>query len=322
MLSQLRHSDQSPCDGGMAVPREPFLHPKATGRTTPHVSAIIPAFNAQDHIVEAVSSALGQQGVATEVIVVDDGSTDDTWEVLERFGQDIRKVRQPNGGPARARNHGASLARGEWLAFLDADDLWAPEKLAAQLRAADEKTVVVYTDRLNFGDCDRVKALLSESVPLWEGDVFRRLVLDNFVTLSSAMIRKAVFDRLGGFEERLAGTEDWDLWLRAAGEGEFRVCRRPLTHYRWHAKGISNRLEQMQAQRIETLRRAAGLPQARRVSPLVFRRARARTWEAAAWYAAPLDRWKAFHWYMRSACCWPWRITPYKGLVKCLIGRS
>ena len=90
--------------------------------TAPRVSAIIAAHNAGAFVGQAISSALASRGVVLEVIVVDDESTDDTWDILEGFGPEIRKVRQPRGGPYKARNLGASLARGEWLAFLDADD--------------------------------------------------------------------------------------------------------------------------------------------------------------------------------------------------------
>src|SRR5262245_48697084 len=110
------------------------------------VSAIIPAYNAAPFIEQAVASALAQKGVDTEVIIVDDGSTDGTWEKLERFGDRIWKVRQSNGGPAKARNHGARLATGDWLAFLDADDEWAPDKLAKQLALARDGIDLVYCE--------------------------------------------------------------------------------------------------------------------------------------------------------------------------------
>src|SRR5438874_1191114 len=112
----------------------------------PDVSVIIPAYNCAAYIGPAIASALSQRDVAVEVIVVDDGSTDETWHVLERFGDAIRTLRQANAGPAAARNRGARSAAGAWLAFLDADDEWLPEKLARQLALVDERTGLVYTD--------------------------------------------------------------------------------------------------------------------------------------------------------------------------------
>src|SRR5262249_10341236 len=155
----------------------------------PTLTVVIPAFNSARTVEQAVQAALAQTGVAHEVVVIDDGSTDDTWQVLERFGDHIRKVRQPNAGPASARNHGArprpasarkrgaGLAASEGLAFLDADDDWDPEKLTRQLAATDEQTGLVYTDCLYFGDSSRVTARQSDGLHLPEGDIFEALLL-------------------------------------------------------------------------------------------------------------------------------------------------
>ena len=113
------------------------------------VSAIIPAYNADSFIREAVDSALGQTHTDVEVIVVDDSSTDDTASVLQSYGERIIVHRQPNGGVAAARNAGARLASGRWVAFLDADDVWLPTKIERQLAVAS--TPLSYTNRFNFG---------------------------------------------------------------------------------------------------------------------------------------------------------------------------
>src|SRR5687767_8676919 len=138
----------------------------------PTVSAIIPAYNCARFVRGAIESVLAQEGVETEVIVVDDCSTDDTWQILQSFGSVIRCVQLENGGPARARNRGARLATGEWLAFLDADDEWLPGKLRQQLALVDDETHLSYSDCLNFGEIDRVQPRQSDGVPLYEGDIF------------------------------------------------------------------------------------------------------------------------------------------------------
>jgi glycosyltransferase involved in cell wall biosynthesis len=289
----------------------------------PTCSAIIPAYNAAAYVGQAVRSALDQRGVRVEVAVIDDGSTDGTWEVLEGFGDAIRRVRQERGGPYRARNLGARLARGEWLAFLDADDEWLPDKLARQLALADERTGLVYGDVLNFGDCGRVKERVSDSVCFLEGDVFEPLLLDNFVILSTVLMRREWFERLRGFSESLQGVQDWDLWLRYAAEGGLvKVCREPVARYRLHAGQMSNDVERRTAERVEVIRRALRLPRGRAVSWGVARRAYAATLELSAWRAAPSQRWRAIGWYLRAAGCWPWRLSPYKGIVKCCLGRA
>jgi glycosyltransferase involved in cell wall biosynthesis len=289
----------------------------------PTISVIIPAYNAAGYIGQAVSSALASQGVAFEVLVIDDQSTDDTWRILEGFGDAISKVRIPKGGPYKARNHGARLARGEWLAFLDADDEWAPDKLVKQLAAADEQTGLVYTDRFNIGDCSRVKARQSDSVRLSEGDVFEPLLLGNFITLSSVLMRKSWFDRLGGFSETAIGVQDWDLWLRFAAEGGIvKLLREPLTRYRLHADQMSHSQDTRAAEREAVVLRALHSPRGQRVSWTLARQARASVWEIGAWQTAPFLRWKAIKWYARAAYYWPWNLRLYKGIVKCCLGLS
>jgi glycosyltransferase involved in cell wall biosynthesis len=288
----------------------------------PRVTVIIPSFNAQAFIHNSVSSALASQGVAVEVIVIDDGSTDDTWKVLEAFGDRIRKVRQERGGPYRARNLGAQLARGEWLAFLDADDEWLPDKLRRQLEMATDDIGLVYTDRLNFGDIERVKERQSDSVQLFEGDIFEPLLLGNFVTLSSVLVRKDWFDRLGGFEIARRGVQDWDLWLRYSGAGgRVALCREPLTRYRFHGEQMTKSLDQRAADREAVLRRALQQPRAQRLSRQFVRRTMANLWQIGAWDAQAIDgqRGKAILWYLRSARYWPWNVSVYKGIIKCCL---
>ncbi len=183
------------------------------------VTVIIPAHNAAAYLKQAVDSALGQRGVDVEVIVIDDGSTDETWDVMKGYGDAIRTARVVKGGPYKARNHGARLAAGVWLAFLDADDEWLPDKLAKQLALTEDGTEFVYTDCINFGEATHHKERESDSQRLWEGDVFEPLLLANFITLSSVLISRTAFERLGGFSEDLLGVMDWDLWLRYTAQG-------------------------------------------------------------------------------------------------------
>jgi len=287
------------------------------------VSVIIPSFNAAAYIGQAVASALDSPGLAVEVIVVDDGSTDDTLKVLEGFDARVRTVRQERGGPYRARNLGAQLARGEWLAFLDADDDWMPGKLAAQLKLADSRIGLVYTDRLNFGDLSRVKERQSDSVTLYDGDVFEPLLLGNFVTLSSVMMRKSWFEKLGGFAIERRGVQDWDMWLRFSAEGGVvGLCRESLTRYRIHSEQMTNDLGQRAADREAVLRRALASPRGQKVSRRVVRKAFAGLWELAASQTAGGQPLQTIGSFLRSAAYWPWNLRVYKGIVKSLLGRA
>ena len=138
----------------------------------PIVSVIIPVYNGADEVRRAIDSALAQVKCEVEVIVLNDGSKDDTRTVVNEYGDKIRAIHQENSGLAQTRNNGILAARGEWVAFLDHDDYWKPEKLSEQLKAAERTSAdVVYTNAKNFGDVDRVGNLRSEPSAMLEGDV-------------------------------------------------------------------------------------------------------------------------------------------------------
>jgi glycosyltransferase involved in cell wall biosynthesis len=287
----------------------------------PTVTTIIPAYNAAAYVGQAIRSALDQRGVHGEVIVIDDGSTDDTAKVLEQFGDAIRVIRQANAGHIAARNRAAKLADGEWLAFLDADDEWLPDKLAKQLAVADERISLVYTERQHFGDSSRVAARQIEFDQLHEGEVFEQLLLNNFITVSSAIMRRSWFERLGGFDPEPTGCEDWDLWLRyAAAGGLVRVVREPLTRYRIHTTAMSTNHDKMRLGRIKAVERGLALPRARQLRWTSVRRALANAWRVAAWNVAAARRWQAVRWYLCSLYFWPFHLGTYKELMKCCLG--
>jgi glycosyltransferase involved in cell wall biosynthesis len=287
------------------------------------VSVIIPVYNGAALVTRAVNSALRQRDVSIEVLVIDDGSTDETPAVLAGFGGTVRVVRQANAGHVRARNRAARMASGEWLAFLDADDEWLPEKLVKQLAVADEKTGMVYTERWNVGDIGRINERQSSGQPLWEGEIFEHLLLANFITVSSVIMRKTVFEELGGFDESLKVCEDWDLWLRYTERGgHVGVCREPLTLYRWHRNSMSNSHGRMCQGRLLVVQRALATPRGRKVSRTLARQILASAWGTSAWYAAPVAPMKAIAWYLWSALYWPFNPSVYKGIVKCCMGMA
>ena len=289
---------------------------------TPVVSVIIPAHNAGTFVAETLDSALAQTMRDFEVIVVDDGSADGTAEILARYGDRIRVERQSAGGPSRARNRGAELARGEWLAFLDADDLWRRDKLGRQLQAvaADPEVELVHTGTENFGDLSRIGKY--RETPSERGCLFEALLLrGNFLTTSSVLIRTETFRRLGGFDEQLRVCEDWDLWLRFSAEGGImNALSEPLTLYRVHPS-LSNRdFRGMKDGALRAVGRALDHPRARHLAPGVARRARAGIWETMAWRAKPAARWTAFGWYARALAHDPGQPLLYRELIKCALG--
>ena len=187
------------------------------------VSVIIPAYNAAAYISRAIESALAQTHAPLEILVIDDGSSDATPEIVGRLPVPVRLVRKSNGGPASARNLGASLARGEWLAFLDADDWWFPEKLRVQLEYATGPEIGMLHCLPDHRD-DDVPPLLS----------FEHMWDRNWIINSSVLIRRVAFNALGGFNESraLISVEDYNLWIRAAASGwKVVTCPRVLVHY-------------------------------------------------------------------------------------------
>lgn len=289
----------------------------------PIVSVIIPSHNSSEYLENAIRSVLDNHGIASEIIVVDDGSSDDTERVLAALPEHVRVIRQERGGAYRARNLGCSMAAGRWLAFLDADDDWRPDKLVNQLAVADRSGAgLVYTNRINFGDGSRYSELQSDAVHLPEGDVFEQLLLGNFITLSSVLMRRDWFERLGGFDISGWGVRDWDLWLRyAEAGGRVALCPEPLTRYRVHRGQMSGDLRARARDRDAVLRRALSLPRGRSVPALVVRRAFANAWEVGAWQAEETDPLLAIWWYLKTASYWPWSMRPFRGIARVVVGR-
>jgi len=236
------------------------------------VSVVIPAYNCAAFVSEAVESALGQTLAPADVIVVDDGSTDGTAAVLQRFGGRIRVVSQPNRGLPAARNAGAAVATGTWIAFLDADDTWLPEKLAHQQAVAGD-AALVYTDRFNVGDRGTLPAVQGHRLELYEGDIFLPLLLlGNHLTASSVVVRADVFRAVGGFAEHLRAAEDWDLWVRIAEAHAVAACHEPLVRYRYHGTQMSGDPRRMRDARRQVVERALASPRGLRLDRWTRRR--------------------------------------------------
>ncbi len=200
----------------------------SSGGSEGPVSVVVPLYDCADYVVEAVESALAQT-VPVEVIVVDDGSRDDGVARLAYLRDRITVIEQPNGGVASARNTGIRAARGEWIAFLDADDLWHPHKLAVQLDAARrvEGTALIGSP----GWTDAIPAELPPDPPV------RRLAVRDFlwstpVCPSATLVRRGVLESVGMFDERLRTVEDRDLWLRIAARFPTVEVASPCWHYR------------------------------------------------------------------------------------------
>ena len=280
------------------------------------VSAVIPVHNTEAFIAEAVSSVLTQTHPDVEVIVVDNNSTDRTPQILADYGPRIRVHRETRPGVAFARNAGAALATGEWIAFLDADDVWLPHKVAAQL--AHDGAAWSYTNRYNFGARGPLPEVQSDVTPMMGGDVFVPLMRQgNFITMSSVMMRRALFERLGGFFPVKGGCEDWDLLLRAAEAHDVAYVPEPLTRYRVHANSYSSNHRAMAPARAAVIERALARERGRLLPWWLRRQIWAETHRTNGWDAGRAGaRLEALAGYARAAAAWPLGLQPYKEALK------
>jgi glycosyltransferase involved in cell wall biosynthesis len=188
----------------------------------PEVSVIIPTYNRSQKVVRAIESVLGQSFRDFEVIVVDDGSTDDTYQSLTRFGSSITYIRSAvNRGVSAARNAGVKGSSAPWIAFLDSDDYWLREKLQIQVESVrrNPEWVACQTEEIWIRRGRRVNPKTRHKKP--SGDIFKQSLRLCLVSPSSVIVSRGLFDEVGLFDERLQAAEDYDLWLRIS-------CRYPV----------------------------------------------------------------------------------------------
>ncbi|UCG14916.1 MAG: glycosyltransferase [Deltaproteobacteria bacterium] len=207
----------------------------------PATSVIIPTYNRAAMVVEAVASVLAQGVEDFELIVVDDGSTDDTEERLKGFHR-VRYLRQQNAGVSAARNLGVALSRGSLIAFLDSDDLWLPSKLGSQLcyMAEHPEVFACQTEEIWWRNDRRVNPKKHHQKP--SGDIFRQSLDRCMVSPSAVMLRRELFGRIGYFDEELLAAEDYDLWLRLAVDYSVPLLSEPLVIKRGgHVDQLSSR---------------------------------------------------------------------------------
>jgi glycosyltransferase involved in cell wall biosynthesis len=231
-----------------------------TSRASPLVSVVIPAWNAEATVLDTVRSVLRQTFSAFELIVIDDGSTDATVELLRRVDDPrVRVHRCPNAGLPAARNRGIERSTGEFVSFIDADDEWTPDKLELQLRALRESpgaglaySWTAFIDR-------RGDFLFAKERSRSEGDVYEDLVRHCFLASgSNALVRRSCLEEVGGFDTTLAAAQDWDLYLRIAARWPFALVPRYQVLYRLTDDTMSGNAARCEAACLTVLERALG----------------------------------------------------------------
>lgn len=220
----------------------------------PKVCVIMPCYNGEKFIGEAIESVLNQTYKNWELIIVDDGSTDNSKEVIKRYFNDHRIkyiAHKENRGIPAARNTGIKASKGEYIAFLDQDDIWLPEKLKEQIETfnmgGDQETGLVFSDIMHLiGDETIRPEWPSKYVPnnlriKSKEEVLKSLFLQNFIPSISVIVRKDCFDRLGLLNENITGgADDYDFWLRISGHFKIIYINKPFVKKRIHENNYSN----------------------------------------------------------------------------------
>ncbi len=207
------------------------------------VSVVIPAYNCSATIGRTLDSVRAQSFQPLEVVVVDDGSEDATAARVEQAAVEqasaglpaLRLLRAERGGPYRSRNLGIAETSGEYVAFLDADDLWAPDKIARQVAVldGDPEAGLCHTAVVHIDAADRALRL-RHPCEAYRGACFHRLLVRNGITTSAVLVRRALLERLGGFDDAFTARGDWEMWTRLARVARVACVPEPLTFYREH----------------------------------------------------------------------------------------
>ena len=212
-------------------------------RKEPLISVIIPTYNRSQYICEAIDGALEQTYKNIEIIVVDDGSTDSTKDVLTKYGSNVKYIYQNNAGPSVARNSGIKQSKGELLAFLDSDDIWLPQKLEKQLELIQQSPNIGLVSCGSY-DIDSSGNIISKPIIRRNYEnmdiLIKTLILRNVVGGGSIpLVRRECFDKLGLFSEDIIICEDRDMWIRIAKNYKIKFIEEPLIKYRIHGTNLN-----------------------------------------------------------------------------------
>lgn len=221
------------------------------------ISIVIPTYNCSQHISSAIDSVLAQTYRNIEVIVVDDGSIDDTKSILKRYGSKIKYVFQSNSGPSAARNKGIKLSSGEFIAFLDADDVWVPNKLELQTQLMEQYRDIGLVGCGYYNIDSRGKIVSGPFIPKSfknNSELVREIMVRPVLNTPSVLVKKLCFEKVGLFDENLKGAEDWKMWIQIAKNFPIGFIEQPLLMIRMHGSNISDDVELMKSCALRVVR--------------------------------------------------------------------
>ncbi|GFD77579.1 glycosyl transferase [Tenacibaculum sp. KUL118] len=217
----------------------------------------MPAYNSSHYIEESISSVLNQTHRNIELIVIDDGSADNTWAIINAWSQRDERIiamRQENRGVSAARNNAISKSTGDFIAFCDSDDVWYTNKLERQLHTIGDAAWSHCDSRyvgLGYEDKTVYRSTYSR---LYAGNIFAHLAVENFITTSSLLVKSHVFKHYRGFDKSLVALEDWKLWLEIAKEHDIAFCNEVLLEYRVQPQSTSRNARALLPVHLDILR--------------------------------------------------------------------
>jgi len=228
----------------------------------PEVSIIIPTYNSAQYLTDAIDSVLGQTVGDLEVLVIDDGSTDNTESVMRRYAGSVRYIRQENRGVAAARNRGIAESLGRYVAFLDADDTWLPDKLERQINALGarpDKRFCYTAFTLVTADLSPLGIVRSNR----HGAALEDLLMNGNVvgSICTVLCERSLFETSGGFDQGLSQCADWDMWVRLAALTEFLYLYQPTVTYRQHDSNMSHNAPLLEHDSLRVLKKGFSLPE-------------------------------------------------------------
>ncbi len=242
------------------------------------VSVIMPAFNSEQYISDAIDSVLQQTYQNFELIVVNDGSTDRTEDILKKISNSIHLISQSNQGAASARNKGIMAAQGEYISFLDSDDIWFKDTLKLQHEYLTSHLYfgLVYGKRQVFdckGNLDK-NWMIKYGFSQPEGYIFQDLILSASILLSTVMVRRKVLDKVGLFDKSLPLGEDYDLWLSISTKYKIGYIPDDLVKYRRHPKSLTASNYSLKPWDIEVAEKALRIypKEAKKIPPLLLKK--------------------------------------------------
>lgn len=290
----------------------------------PLVSVVITTYNYAVYLPTAVESVLNQTNKNLEIIIVNDGSTDNTDKVIIPYLKDkrIKYIKQKNAGQAVAKNCGIRNSGGDYIAFLDADDYWMPEKLEKQmpLFTKDGELGIVYSKakwidsknnviKINYNNIFKPRA----------GKVSDFLIVDNFIPFSSSMVKKECFKKVGLFDEKLEMAIDWDLWLRMSIYYKVSFVDEELITYRVGHPGQMSKNQEKRLKQAESIRSNFIKNNPNAITKKDLKKALAYRYKRIGDYYQNIDKEKSIHYNLKSLVLNPFQPIVYLRLIKTLI---